>query len=30
MVLDSRSGQSIGERDREAFAATGRACTAVG
>lgn len=30
MVLDSRSGQLIGERDREAFAVTGRACTAVG
>jgi hypothetical protein len=30
MVLDSRSAQSIGERDREAFAVTGRACAAVG
>ena len=30
MVLDSRSAQLIGERDREAFAVTGRACAAVG
>lgn len=30
MVLDSRPGPLIGERDREAFAVTWRACTAVG
>jgi hypothetical protein len=29
MVLDSRPAQLIGERDREAFAATGRACAAL-
>ncbi len=28
MVLDSRPAQLIGERDREAFAATGQACAA--
>lgn len=28
-MLDSRSGELIGERDREAFAAAGRACTAL-
>jgi hypothetical protein len=30
MVLDSRSAELIGERDRETFAVTGRACAAVG
>jgi hypothetical protein len=30
MVLDSRPAHLIGERDREAFAVTGRACTTVG
>lgn len=30
MVLDSRSAELTGERDRQAFAAVGRACTAVG
>ena len=30
MVLDSRSAQLVGEREREAFAVTGRACAALG